>query len=523
MEAQALCALESSGTQRRQVAQIARCSRLVKDYIEHDATTLAELVAHRDVSPSELVEAAIQAVESVNPQLNAVIHRMYDHARQLAKSDLPDGPFRGVPMVVKDFDGYVAGIPFTGSCRYLDGYVPTHDSEAIARLRRAGFIFLAKTSCPELGIMGVTESMWRGATRNPYALERTPGGSSGGSAALVCARAVPLAHGGDGGGSLRIPAAQCGLVGLKATRGRVPLGPQIAEGWGGYVQWGGLTRSVRDTAALIDCMAGSMPGDPYAAPALGRPLARELQEPPGRLRIGFLAGTLYGRGVHAEHRAAVQRTAAELEKLGHFVEEASPVIDREALVRAYLTQITIGVAYELEQFQALTGRPLRPEEFEPTTWFLAQLGRMQRGVELMRAREATQTAGRATAAFHEKYDLFLCPTVTYPPVRIGQLALKRAELVGLAGLRRLPLEAALRAVMNKLAPELLELTPNTQLFNQTGQPAISLPLAVGADGLPIGMQLAAAMGREDLLIRVAAQLEAALPWHGRRPGVIAAP
>jgi amidase len=492
----------------------------VNDYTELDATALAERVANKEVSPSELVELAISAIDRVDPQLNAVVHRMYEGARALARDDgreLPAGPFRGVPMVIKDFDGYAAGVPFTGSCRFLDGYVPPQDSEAIARMRRAGFVFVAKTNCPELGIMGITEPKWRGPTRNPYDLQRTPGGSSGGSAALVAARAVPLAHGGDGGGSLRIPAAQCGLVALKATRGRVPLGPQQAEGWGGYVQWGALTRSVRDTAALMDCISGPLPGDPYAAAPLARPLVQELTKSPRALRIGFLAGTLFGRQVHDDHRDAVLRAAAKLEQLGHHVEEAQPKIEREQLVHAYLTQIAIGVAFELDQFAIMTGRKPRADLFEPVTWFLNQLGRTLSGVELMAAREATQAAGRATAAFHERYDLFLCPTVTYPPVRIGELDLGAAELAGLAALRRLPLAAALRALMNKIAPELLELTPNTQLFNQTGQPAISLPLEVSAQGLPVGMQLAAAMGRDDLLIRVAAQLEAAHPWAARRP------
>ncbi|HET8938022.1 MAG TPA: amidase [Polyangiales bacterium] len=495
----------------------------MNDYTECDATTLAERVANKDVSPSELVELAIAAIERVNPRLNAIVHPMYESARAEARSEGlgQPRPFRGVPMVVKDFDGYVAGVPFTGSCRFLDGYVPAQDSEAIARLRRAGFVFLAKTNCPELGIMGVTENLWRGATRNPYDLQRTPGGSSGGSAALVCARAVPVAHGGDGGGSLRIPAAQCGLVAIKATRGRVTMGPQQAEGWGGYVQWGALTRSVRDTAALLDCMAGPMPGDPYVAPALPRPLTQELQTRPKALRIGFWAGTLFGRKVHDDHRAAALHVAEQLQALGHHVEEAKPEFDRERLVRAYLTQVAIGVAYELDSFASMTGRPLRAQLFEPVTWFLSQLGRTLRGVELMQAREATQAAGRATGAFHERYDLFMCPTVTYPPVRIAELDLGTIELAGLAALRRLPLTAALRTLMNQLAPELLELTPNTQLFNQTGQPAISLPLALSPSGLPIGIQFAAALGREDLLIQVAAQLEAAHPWADRRPSLSA--
>jgi amidase len=225
-------------------------------------------VARGEVSPSELAELANAAIERVNPQLNAGVHRMYEQARKDAASSLPTGPLRGVPMVVKDFDGFVADVPFTASCRFLEGFVPGHDSEAIARLRRTGLVFVAKTNCPELAILGTTEPKWRGPTRNPYDLTRSTGGSSGGSAALVAARAVPIGHGGDGGGSLRIPASHCGLVGLKATRGRVPLGPDYGEGWGGYVQWGALTRSVRDTATILDVMAGPMPGDPYAAPPL---------------------------------------------------------------------------------------------------------------------------------------------------------------------------------------------------------------------------------------------------------------
>lgn len=490
-------------------------------YSDCDATALAELLASRAVSPSELVETAINAIERVNPALNAVVYRMYEQARAQARAPQLTGPFPGVPIVVKDYDGYVASVPFTGSCRFLDGYVPTEDSEAIARLRRAGFLFLAKTNLPELGIMGTTEPAWRGPTRNPYQLERSAGGSSGGSAALVAARAVPIGHGGDGGGSLRIPAAQCGLVGLKTTRGRVPVGPHLGEGWGGYVQWGGLTRSVRDTAALIDCMAGPMAGDPYAAPPLPRPLTQELGEPPGALRIGFLAGSLFGRHIDDEPRDALQRTAAKLAALGHHVEEASPAIDKQALVLAYLTQVAIGVAFELHILERSTGRVPRADAFEPATWFLGQLGRSLSGVELMKSREAAQRAGRVVAKFHSQFDLFLCPTVTYLPARIGELDLGSPELAVFAALRRAPIKALLRKLLERIAPELIELTPNTQLFNQTGQPAISLPLEVSSQGLPLGIQLAAAMGREDLLIRVASQLEAAYPWKDRRPGVIA--
>jgi amidase len=491
------------------------------DYIWCDATELARRVSRGDVSPAELVETAIAAIERVDPALNAVVHRMYDQVRAIAAGPLPDGPFRGVPMVVKDFDGFVHGVPFTGGSRLLEGFVPAHDSEAIARLRRAGLLFVAKTNCPELGILGTTEPVWRGPTRNPYDLARSSGGSSGGSAALVAAHAVPLGHGGDGGGSLRIPASHCGLVALKPTRGRVPVGPEFGEIWGGYVQWGVLTRSVRDAAAMLDVMGGSMPGDPYAAPELPGPLAAEAGRDPVRLRIGFHAGSLFGQHVHPDHAAAVMTVAAQLEALGHDVEEARPDFDRDALVRAYLTQVAVGIAGEIDYLARVSGRTPRAELFESETWFLNQVGRVTTALDLQEARDAAQAAGRATARFHARYDLFLCPTVTHPPPRIGELALARRDRAGLAMLRMLPLGAALRRVARALATGFLERTPNTQLFNQTGQPAISLPLHQSGEGLPIGVQFAAPMGREDVLVRLAAQLETAHSWIGHLPRTVA--
>lgn len=494
------------------------------DYTDCDATELADRVRTGAVHPTELVETAIRAIEEVDGPLNAVVHRMYGAAKTSAEGVLPDGPFRGVPMVVKDFDGFVAGAPFTASTRFMEGWIPNHDSEAIARLRRAGFLFLAKTNCPELAILGTTEPEWRGPTRNPWNIDHSTGGSSGGTAALVAARAVPLGHGGDGGGSLRIPASACGLVGLKTTRGRIPLGPDQGEGWGGYVQWGVLTRTVRDTAAVVDVMSGPMPGDPYMAPPLERPLSEEVGADPGKLRIGFWTGSLFGREVHPENVAAVQGAARALEHLGHHVVPARPEFDRDRLVLAYLTQVAVGVAAEIDDFAQLrnhvagSGKHVpQASQFEPATWFLAQLGRSLSALDLQRARDAVQAAGRATARFHEQYDLFLCASTASPPVRIGELALKSSERLGLAALRRAPVPAVLRRVLEGLADNNLERTPNTQLFNQTGQPAISLPMHLTADGLPIGIQLAAKFGGEATLVRVAAQLEAAHPWIGRRP------
>jgi amidase len=490
------------------------------DYPDCDATELAQRIERKELAPGELIEKAITAIDSVDPSLGAVVHRMYDSARAQLPA-LPPGPFRGVPMVVKDFDGFVKGVPWTASTRFLDGFVPDHDSEAIARLRRAGFLFLAKTNCPELALLGTTEPQWRGPTRNPWNTDHTPGGSSGGSASLVAARAVPVGHGGDGGGSLRIPASHCGLVGLKVSRGRIPVGPDQGEGWGGYVQWGVLTRTVRDTAALVDVMAGPMPGDPYWAPPLQRPLAQEVGVEPGKLRIGFYAGSLYGRDIHLENKTAVESVAKMLSALGHEVEPAKPAFDRERLVMAYLTQVAVGTAAEIEAFARWRNVTPTPSMFEPATWFLYQIGRSLSALDLDAAREATFAAARSLASFHERYDLFLSPTATYPAVRIGELAIKPAERLGLAILRAAPVGRVLRKVLERLAEDNLERTPNTQLFNQTGQPAISLPLHLTAEGLPIGVQLSAKYGDEATLVRIASQLETAHPWMGHKPRIMA--
>ena len=487
------------------------------DLLDSDATGLALRIRSGEVSPAEVVDAAIAAIERVNPQLNAVVHPMYESARAEARGELPDGPFRGVPMVVKDFDGFVKGVPFTASTRFLEGFVPDHDSEAIARFRRAGLVFCAKTNCPELAILGTTESAWRGPAHNPWNLDHSTGGSSGGSAALVGARAVPVGHGGDGGGSLRIPASACGLVGLKATRGRIPVGPDFGEGWGGYVQWGTLTRSVRDTAAMLDVLAGPMAGDPYGVAPPERPYTEEVSAPVGPLRIGFTTRSLYGKGTDPECVKAVEATATLLADLGHHVEEAWPTFDRDKLVAAYLAQVGIGTAAEIDDIARWTGRHPAAHYFEPATWFLNQVGRALSGVELQHARDAIMEAGRSMAQFHARYDVFLLPTLAHPPVRLGELALKPAERIGLAVLRAVPVGAAVRAVLAQLAANNFERTPNTQLFNQTGQPAISLPLHWTPEGLPVGVQLAAGMGQEALLIRLSAQLETARPWIARKP------
>jgi amidase len=486
---------------------------------DHDATALAELVRRREVHPRELVEAAIERIEQVDPQLNAVVHRMYDQARAAAQGELPDGPFRGVPFVVKDLDGWLAGEPYTQGCRMSKDFVPDEDAEMIARMKRTGVVIVGKTNTPELGILGVTEPELHGPTRNPWNTAHTPGGSSGGTAAIVAARAVPFGHGGDGGGSIRIPSSACGLFGLKPSRGRNPLGPIIGESWGGYVQPGVLTLSVRDCAAMLDATQGTDVGAPYAAPPRERPYVAEVTTPPRKLRIAFSTGAQLGRETHPDVQAAVRDAAALCASLGHDLDEVPLPVDRDALIAAYLAQVSVGAAVGIEATARWVGREPTPAEFEPTTWLLATIGKKLSALELQRSRDACQAAGRRLGRFFQTYDLFLDGTLAFPPVKIGQLALKPYERAALAALRWVSPKPVLDKILAELGTSTLALTPNTQVANQAGLPAMSVPLAWNADGLPIGTQFTARLGDEATLFQLAAQLEQARPWAGRLPPV----
>ena len=486
-----------------------------------DATALAQRVRRGDVHPTELVEAAIGAIEKVNPQLNAVIHRMYDQARAAAKGPLPDGPFRGVPFVVKDLDGWLAGEPYTQSCRMSKDFVPTEDAEIIARMKRTGVVIVGKTNTPEFGLLGSTEPELHGLTRNPWNPEYTSGGSSGGTAAIVAARAVPMGHGGDGGGSIRIPSSACGLFGLKPTRARNPLGPNTGESWGGYVQPGVLTRSVRDCATMLDATQGPDVGAPYASPPRERPYVDEIQRVPRKLRIAFSTGSQLGKQTHPDVQAAVRDAAALCTSLGHELDEVTLPIDRDALVAAYFTQIAVGAATSIETTAQWVGRKPNASEFEATTWLLGTIGRKLPAIELQRSRDACQAAGRTLGKFFQKYDLFLDGTLAYPPIKLGELALKSAERAALAALRVVSPKFVLDKLLATLGANSLEKTPNTQVANQTGLPAMSVPLYWNDLGLPIGVQFMAPFGDEATLFQLAAQLETARPWAGRIPPIVA--
>ena len=488
-----------------------------EEYAQHDAVGLAELVRRKEVSPRELVDAALARIDAVDGRVHAVIHRLDESARKAAEAELPDGPLRGVPFLVKDLDGTLGGAPYNAGTRALKGYVAPRDSELFARYRRAGVVFAGKTNTPEFGILAVTEPELHGATRNPWNLDHIPGGSSGGSAAAVAAGVVPVAHGGDGGGSIRIPAAACGLFGLKPTRGRQPLGPDGGEGWHGFVVPHVISRSVRDSAAFLDATQGADVGAPYAAPPYEGSYLAEVGRDPPKLRVAYTTRSMLGEHTHGDCGRATRDAAGLLASLGHEVTEEGPRFDVEAVRLAYLTVIAAGTAEAIEGTRALTGRAPRAEDFEAPTWFLGQIARALTAAELERARAVIAQTTRAVGAFFERYDVLVTPTLAHPPARVGELALSPAERVGLAVMRRAPVRAVLLAALRDLAAKSLEKTPNTMLFNMTGQPAMSVPLTWGEGGLPVGVQFVGRFGAEATLFRLAGQLEVARPWAARRP------
>ena len=489
---------------------------LFPEYDDHDATGLAALVRTRQLSARELVDAAIARIEARNPALNAVVHTQFERARREAEQ-AGTGSFAGVPFLLKDLFAEDAGEPSTGSCQLGSTWRAERDCELVARYKRAGLIILGRTNTPELGIMGTTEPAFRGPTRNPYDLKCSSGGSSGGSAAAVSARMVPAAHASDGGGSIRIPASHCGLVGLKPTRGRNPLGPFGGEHWAALVEEHVVTRSVRDTAGLLDATAGPDDGAPYQVRDPVRPFAAEIGKPPGALRIAFTSQALFADTLDPDCAAAVADAAALARSLGHHVEEALPAFDRAALVRAYLLVVAAGVSCDLSVAAVRAGRAARARDVEPATWLLHLIGCTLSAADHAAAIDSMRRAARQVAEFFARYDVLLTATTARPPVTLGELSPSRSELLQMSVLRALPLRSLLLRALDEAAHGPLAATPNTQLFNITGQPAISLPLSWNAAGLPIGTQWVAPFGREDLLLRLASQLEAARPWSTRRP------
>jgi amidase len=467
-----------------------------------DAIAQAELVRRKEVRPSELVDAAIERIERLNPSLNAVITPMYDYAREAARGPIPDGPFAGVPFLLKDFIAEAAGVRFAEGVAFLRNYIPAADSELVRRYKQAGLLIVGKTNLPALALGATTEPQLFGPTHNPWDLSRTPGGSSGGSAAAVAARLVPMAHGNDAGGSIRNPASCCGVFGLKPTRARNPLGPHYGDLFSGLVTEHVLTVSVRDSAGLLDATSGPDLGDPYRCPPPARPFVQEVGAPPRPLRIGFTSQTPLGTPVHADCVTALQEAAALCEDLGHEVTEAAPTFNAEPLFQSYATLVASGFAWAIEDWARRTGRKPTAEAFEPFVWALADRGRQITAPAYLLALQDLQREARSIARFFVEHDLWLTPTLGEPPVPLGTFAFSAEDPFAMR--RRIRI-----------------FDPFTYTSNATGQPAMSVPLYWNEDNLPVGTHFVGRFGDEATLFRLAGQLEAARPWAGRRPPVSA--
>jgi amidase len=468
-----------------------------------DATAQAELVRTGEVKPIELVDMAIERIEGLNPILNAIVTPMYERARATALEELPDGYFKGVPFLLKDVEvASYRGVPLQAGSAFARGFVPDHDSELVARLKRAGLIILGKTNTPELAAMPTTEPLLFGPTRNPWDTRLTAGGSSGGSAAAVAAGLVPMAHASDAGGSLRIPSSCCGLFGLMPTRGRTPFGPDYGDIFSGLVAEHAITRSVRDSAALLDATAGPDIGDPYVAPPPKGPFLNEVGTEVGQLKIAFTANSPINTPVHKDCIVAVQETAKLCADLGHEVIEAAPLFSDEATWDAFNTVRLSGLAWTIDGISRKTGRTPSPDQFEPPTWLLYEKGRHYSAPEYLFAIETLQRVARVFANFFVKFDVLLTPALGEPPVMLGTFDASPED----------PLRGRTRRNI---------FSPFTRICNISGQPAMSVPLFWNADGLPIGSQFVGRFGEEGTLFRLAAQLEAARPWHWRRPPVSA--
>ena len=475
----------------------------MQELVALDATAQSELVQSGEIKPRELVEAAIERVGRLNPKLNAVVTPMFDEAIEAVEGRLPNGPFKGVPFLLKDLTAEYAGVRFTEGSEFLGDYVPAEDDEIVTRFKKAGFVAVGKTNTPEFGLLPTTEPHRFGATRNPWDTERSPGGSSGGSASAVAARLVPLAHANDGGGSIRTPSSCCGLFGLKPTRARNPLGPKYGDQISGLVAQHVLTLSVRDSAAVLDAISGPAIGDPYWAPPNERPFLEEVGADPGKLKIAFTTQPPTGASVHEDCVSAVRDVAELCSSLGHEVEEFIPEVGLEpdALTQAFTLLFAADAANLIEDWSRQLNKKAEEEHFEPLTWAAADLGRSFNSGEYLQALQKLQNSARRIQMSLSPYDLFLTPTLAEPPAELGSFEMEGNPLYGW-----------LRAAV---------MIPFVVLANYSGQPAASVPLHWNDDGLPIGVQFTARFGDEATIFRLASQLEEARPWTERLPQVCA--
>lgn len=472
------------------------------DYLKHDALGLAEFVRTGQVGALELLEEAIRRCETQDARLNFLAQEMFDYGRQHVAAGLPDGPFSGVPFLVKDLHIDIAGFSSGEGSRFYRDYVPTETSELVKRQQAAGLVIFGKTTTPEFGLTGTTESIAEGPTRNPWNLAFSSGGSSGGSAAAVAAGVVPMAHASDGGGSIRIPASNCGLFGLKPSRGRVPMGPQRTEFGNGLSAFHAVSRSVRDSAALLDATHGIEPGSRYGAPCPDGTFLSQLARAPGRLRIALMLEPVSGAPVDVQVLEATRAAARLCESLGHTIEEKSFKFDAERIGQANFALVSTSLASDLDARSAATGIAIGPDVLEPITLAFYAIGKQMPGTAVAAAQGTMQEVAVEVARFMEDYDVILSPVLASPPARLGVHSLDKTDFAAWG--------TAIGAYV-----------PFTGLFNITGQPSMSVPLAMSDNGLPIGSMFSGRYGDDATLLRLAAQLEQAAPWFHHLPGGIA--
>lgn len=468
----------------------------IADYADYDGLGLAGLVAGKKVKPIELVEEAVARAERANPKLNAIVFKDYERARAAARGKLPKGPFTGVPFFLKDIFAFAEGMPTRQAAAFMPPVPSDHDSVLVTRYKKAGLVALGKTNVPEFGLIATTESRLYGPAHNPWNLAHSTGGSSGGSAALVAAGVVPLAHGNDGGGSIRIPASCCGLVGLKPTRGRMTYAPDFGDVIDGLANDHVITRTVRDCAAALDATHGSLAGDPYWAPPAPASYLDAIKRKPKRLKIAFTTKKLDGKALHPNCTAAVESAARLCESLGHAVEDASPALDQSLLVPAFMAYWRAHLAAGIDLVASLTKQKPARDRFEGLTWGLYEAGKRVTASEYLHAKVLLQQAGRTMAAFHDTYDVWLTAVLAEPPAKLGRFDIEETD------------------AEKSLAP-MIDYVPYTAMQNATGQPAINLPLVWNKAGLPIGVQFVGRFGDELTLLKLAGELEKAQPWAHR--------
>jgi len=468
------------------------------EYGNYDALGLAKLVAARKISPRDVIDEAIARAERLNPKLNAIVFQAFDRARDAARGKLPKGPFAGVPTLLKDMRAGAIGMPTRSGSRFSPDTPADHDATLVARYRAAGLVLLGKTNVPEFGIVATTEPKLYGACRNPWNTDYSVGGSSGGSACSVAAGIVPIAHATDGGGSIRIPAACCGLVGLKVSRGRTTVGPDVGDSLAGFSVDHVVTRSVRDSALALDVGCPVDFGDPYFALPPSGSYLEGIKRKPKRLRIAVTTTRLDGSPVHADCAAAVKKAAKLCESLGHHVEEKTPPVDNASLIQFFLTIWAVGTAAGVAAITLFTGRTPSLENLEGLTWGLYEKGRATSAAQYVIALQMLYRIGRMMARFHETYDVWLTPTLGMPPVKNGTFDLDTTD-------------------MDKGFGPMTDYVAYTAIQNATGQPAINLPLHWNKEGLPVGVQFVGRAGDEMTLLKLAAELEKAQPWAHRYP------